>query len=181
MKDWYSGIYKACILASFVAFIIGFFSDSKTSLGAYISGYSVLILGIIMILIILFNNISRVYSNGSTFQILYTILMTTGPFLLMLSTIGFVLYLLINYKNEIIEGHIDPSYNSFSNIIVMLLLGQLYLVYTNINTDNFESTGKIPNIISNLLYLLGILTVICSIILATVLKYFSTDGFTNIN
>ena len=67
----------------------------------------------------------------------------------MLSVIGFVLYLLINYKNKIIEGHIAPSYNSFSNIIVMLLLVQVYLVYTNIRTDNFETTGKLSKIISN--------------------------------
>jgi len=181
MKDWYSSVYKACILASLVAFIIGFFSESKTSLGAYISGYSVLTLGIMMILIILFNNVLRISSNGSSLQILYSILMTSGPFLLMLSVIGFVLYLLINYKDKIIEGNIAPSYNSFSNIIVMLLLLQVYLVYTNISTDNFESTGKISKVTSSFIYLLGVLTGICSIILSTILKYFSTDGFTNIN
>lgn len=181
MKDWYSSVYKAFILASLVAFIIGFFSESKTSLGAYISGYSVLTLGIMMILIIVFNNVLRISSNGSSLQILYSILMTSGPFLLMLSVIGFVLYLLINYKDKIIEGNIAPSYNSFSNIIVMLLLLQVYLVYTNISTDNFESTGKISKVTSSFIYLLGVLTGICSIILFTILKYFSTDGFTNIN
>jgi len=181
MKNWYSSIYKACILASLIAFTIGFFSKSQTSLGAYISGYSVLTLGIMMILIIIFNNVLRISSNGSTLQIFYTILMTSGPFLLMLSVIGFVLYLLINYKDKIIEGNIASSYNSFSNIIVMLLLIQVYLVYTNISTDNFESTGKISNITSNFIYLLGVVTAICSIILSTILKYFSTDGFRNIS
>lgn len=181
MKNWYPSVYKASILASLVAFIIGFFSESKTSLGAYISGYSVLTLGIMMILIILFNNVLRISSNGSSLQILYSILMTSGPFLLMLTVIGFVLYLLINYKDKIIEGNIAPSYNSFSNIIVMLLLGQVYLVYTNISADNFESTGKISKVTSSLIYLLGVLTGISSIILSTILKYYSTDGFTNIN
>jgi len=168
-------------LASLVAFIIGFFSQSKTSLGAYIAGYSVLTLGIMMILIILFNNILRISPNGSSFQILYSILMTTGPFLLMLAVIGFVLYLLINYKNKIIEGNISTSYNSFSTIIVLLLLIQVYFVYTSITTDNFKSTGKISKVTSSLIYLLGVLTAICSIILSTILKYYSTDGFTNVN
>ena len=181
MADWYSGIYKACIIASLVAFIIGFFTQSQTALGAYIAGYSVLTLGIMMILLILFNNILRVSSNGSAFQIIYSILMTSGPFLLILAVIGFVLYLLINYKDRIIAGHIAPSYNSFSNIIVMLLLLQVYLVYTNISTDSFKSTGKISKVTSSFIYLLGVLTSICSIILATILKYYSTDGFTNIN
>ena len=181
MKDWYSGVYKACILASLVAFVIGFFTQSKTSLGAYIAGYSVLTLGIMMILLILFNNILRVSSNGSSFQIVYSILIGAGPFLLMLGVIGFVLYLLINYTDKIVAGHIDPSFNSFSNTIVMLLLLQIYLVYTNISTDNFESTGKLSKVTSSFIYLLGVLTGICSIILSTILKYYSTDGFTNIN
>lgn len=181
MKDWYSTIYKACILASLVAFIIGFFTDSKTSLGAYIAGYSVLTLGIMMILIVLFNGILKINSSSSTFQILYSILMASGPFLLILAVISFVLYLLINYKDNIIAGHVAPSYNSFSNIIVLLLLLQVYLVYTNINTDSFQSSGKIPKITSSFVYLLGVLTAICSIILSTILKYFSTDGFSNIN
>jgi hypothetical protein len=181
MKDWYSSIYKACIFASLVSFIIGFFTESKASLGAYIAGYSVLTLGIMMILLILFNNVLRVSSNGSAFQIIYSILMTSGPFLLILAVISFVLYLLINYRDKIIDGHVAPSYNSFSNIIVLLLLLQVYLVYTNISTDNFESSGKISKVTSSFIYLLGVLTAICSIILSTILKYYSTDGFTNIN
>lgn len=181
MKDWYSSIYKACIFASLVAFVIGFFTETKTALGAYIAGYSVLTLGIMMILIILFNNVLRITSNDSTFQILYSILMTTGPFLLILAVISFILYLLINYKNNIIDGHVAPSYNSFSNIIILLLLIQVYLVYTNISTDTFQSSGKISKVTSSLVYLLGVLTAICSIILSTILKYYSTDGFTNIS
>jgi len=181
MKDWYSSIYKACIFASLVSFIIGFFTESKASLGAYIAGYSVLTLGIMMILIILFNNVLRVTSNGSTFQILSAILMTSGPFLLIFAIISFILYLLINYRDKIIDEHVAPSYNSFSNIIVLLLLLQVYLVYTNISTDNFESSGKISKVTSSFIYLLGVLTAICSIILSTILKYYSTDGFTNIN
>lgn len=181
MKDWYSTIYKACIFASLVAFIMGFFTQSQLSLGAYIAGYSVLTLGIMMILIVLFKNVLRVTENGSALQILYSILMTSGPFILILAVISFVLFLLINYQDKIIAGQVAPSFNSFSNIIVMLLLLQVYLVYTNINTDTFESSGKIPKVTSSLVYLLGVLTGICSIILSTILKYYSTDGFTNIN
>lgn len=181
MKDWYSTIYKACIFASLVAFIMGFFTQSQLSLGAYIAGYSVLTLGIMMILIVLFKNVLRVTENGSALQILYSILMTSGPFILILAVISFVLFLLINYQDKIIAGQVAPSFNSFSNIIVMLLLVQVYLVYTNINTDTFESSGKIPKVTSSLVYLLGVLTGICSIILSTILKYYSTDGFTNIN
>jgi hypothetical protein len=178
MTNWYSTIYKACIYASIVAFIIGFFTSSSASLGAYLAGYSALILGIMLILIILFTNVLKATANNSSLQILYSIFITSGPFILMLGVISFVLYSLIQYKNNIIEGHIAPGYNSFSNIIIILLMIQLYLVINNINTENFERTGKMSKVTSSIIYLLGVLTAISSIILYTILKYYSTDGFT---
>lgn len=181
MTDWYSTIYKACIFASIISFIIGFFTDSKTSLGAYIAGYSVLILGILMILLIILTNIIKMNPNVSIIQFILSILMDSGPFILILGIISFILYLLINYKTNIIEGHIAPGYNSFSNIIIMLLLVQLYILYTNINTEKFEITGRISKVTTSIMYLLGVLTSICSIILYTILKYYSTDGFTSLN
>jgi hypothetical protein len=181
MKEWYSTIYKACIIAAVIAFIIGFFTQSQTSLGAYISGYSVLILGILMILVILLTDVLKVSQNASAFQVLFSIMVTAGPFILILGVIGFVLYLLINYKNSIISGNVAPGYTSFSNIISILIFIQLYLVYTNIDTDKFQLTGKISRVITSFIYLLGVLTAICSIILYTILKYYSTDGFRKIN
>jgi hypothetical protein len=181
MTSWYSSIYKACIFASIISFIIGFFAQSQISLGAYLAGYSVLILAIMMILIILFNNVLKTTVNGSTSQILYAILMTAGPFILILGVIAFVLYLLITYYNRILDGQVASGYNSFSNIIVMLLLLQVYLVYKNISTDNFETSGKISKVTSSIIYLLGVLTTICSINLYIILKYYTTDGFKNFN
>ena len=95
-NTWYSTIYKACIIASMISFIIGFFTPINVALGAYIAGYSVLTLGIMMILIVLFNNILKVSPNDSSFSILIPILITSGPFLLILTLISFILYLLIN-------------------------------------------------------------------------------------
>ena len=181
MNNWYSTIYKACILAATIAFIIGFFTQSQTSLGAYISGYSVLILGILMILVILLSNVLNVSQNSSTFQILFSIMLTSGPFILILAITGFILYLLINYKSNIVSGHVAPGYSSFNNIITLLIFVQLYLVYININTDKFQTTGKLSKLTSSIMYLLGVVTAICSIILYTILKYFTTDGFTKLN
>jgi len=177
MKDWYSSIYKAFIMASVIAFLISFFSSGQVSLGASLAGYSVLILGIMMILIILFQNILKVNQNVGLFRIVGNILITTGPFLLMLCVIAFILYLIINYKNLIIDQHVSTSYYTFSNMVIVLLLIQLYIVYTNITTERFETTGKLSQLTSSLVYLLGVLTSMCSLILFTILKYYTTDGF----
>lgn len=178
MKDWYSSLYKGFLISSIISFVIGIFSEGKVSFGSYITGYSVLILGIMLILLILFNNIIKTTEGQPSLQILYTILLTAGPLILMLFIIGFLLYLMIKYKSIILDNHVSGGYNSFSNINVILILLQLYIVYTNINTDSFEKTGKISKVTSSVIYLLSILTGISSIIIYTILKYFTTDGFT---
>ena len=181
MSGWYSSIYKAFIISAIISFVIGFFSEGKVSLGSYITGYSVLILGIMMILLILFNSIMKITEGQSIFQILYTILLTAGPFLLMLGVIAFILYLMITYKSIILQGHVANGYHSFSNINIILILIQLYIVYTNISSDSFEKTGKMSKVTSSVVYLLGVLSTITSIILYTILRYFTTDGFTSNN
>lgn len=181
MKILYSTVYNAFIYASIIAFIIGLITNSKVSLGAYISGYSVLVLGILMILIILFSNILKINENASLFRVLYYILIGTGPLILMLGVIAFVLYLLIFYKEKIIKKQVAPGFNTFNSILVMLILVQLYLVHNNINSDRFEATKQISKTASAVIYLLGTFTAISSIILYTILKYYSTDGFQNIN
>jgi len=179
MSSWYSSVYKAFIMASIIAFVIGFFSQGALSLGAILSGYSVLILAVMMILIILFKSLIKSMNGQTTLQILLTIVTTTGPFLLMLGVIGFILYLIIKYKTLIISNHVSPSYYTFSNIAIMLFLIQIYFVYTNIDSDRFITTGKMSPVTSSLIYLLGVLTWACSLILFTVLKYYTTDGFIN--
>ena len=181
MSGWYSSIYKAFIISAIISFVIGFFSEGNVSLGSYITGYSVLILGIMMILLILFNSIMKITEGQSILQILYTILLTAGPFLLMLGVIGFILYLMITYKSIILQGHVANGYHSFSNINIILILIQLYIVYTNISSDSFEKTGKMSKVTSSVVYLLGVLSAITSIILYTILRYFTTDGFTSNN
>jgi hypothetical protein len=176
MKDWYSGIYKSFIMASVVAFIVSMFSTGKVSYGSELAGYFALIFGVMMILIILFKSIFHENVETSNFQLLMNILMVAGPFILMLGVIGFILYLMIVYKGIIIDDHVSHSYHTFSNIAIILFLIQVYVVYTNISSDKFVSTGKISKITSSMIYLFGILTLMCSLILYIILKYFTTDG-----
>ena len=57
----------------------------------------------------------------------------------------------------------------------------LFVDYNNINTDKFEVTKRISKVASTMIYLIGVLTAISSIILYIILKYYSTDGFQTIN
>jgi prepilin signal peptidase PulO-like enzyme (type II secretory pathway) len=95
--------------------------------------------------------------------------------------IGFVLYLIIAYKDRIIAGHVSTGYTTFTNITLTMVLLQVYLVYNNINSEKFETSQKLSKITTSLLYLYGVITSISAITLFTILKHFSADGFSTLS
>jgi hypothetical protein len=177
MKDFFSIVYKAFIVASVISFVISLFSSGEVSYGSSITGYSVLTLGIMMILIIIIQNILKITEGQSIIKIILEVFISCGPLLLLLGITGFMLYLIINYKSLIISGHVSSNYYSFTNITIILLLLQVYIIYSNI--DSQKNQGRLNKVTSCLLYLLAILTTTCSIVIFTILKYFTTDGFTS--
>jgi hypothetical protein len=180
MRDWFSQVYEAFIVSCIVAFIIAFFTEGQTSLGAYIAGYSILILALMMILLVLFNRIMGSPSNDTSFQILIRLIMTSSPFLIMLGIVIFLFYLIIVYQKRIIEKTISSSYFSFNNIAIILLFIQLYMVYKILLDNQFQITGKMSRLNSSLLLLLSTLIFICSTIIYIILKYYTTDGFSTL-
>ena len=176
MNNWYSLVYKALIYASVILFLISFGTTGNTTIGAVISGYSALTLSILMILIMLLNSVLNTTAGKPTMEIIKTILMASGPFLLMLAVIGLILYLIITYSKIISEGYVSNGYYTFSNISIILFLLQIYLLYSNMDTEKFKQTYKLSSITNSLIYLLGVISTMCALILYTILKYFTTDG-----
>ena len=178
---WYESIYKAFIFGSAIAFIISYFTTGNNYYNSVISGYIILIMGIIMIITMLITKILETQPNGSITQIALSIIMKLGPFLLMLFIIGFTLYLLINYKTPISEGQVSINYNTFSNITLMLIILQIYLIYNNMDKEEFKSNGYISSTTTGLLYLLGVSSLITTGTIYVILKYFRADGFKTLN
>jgi hypothetical protein len=173
MNTWYTGIYKALILAGMISFLISFFSSGVNSYGSVLSGYVTLTLGILMILVILINNILKTEASNSFYQIITSL----GPFLLMLAVLVFLLYLVSYYKNIIVENNAAPYYYKFTNIGILLFFLQTYIILTNLNSHKFLLTGNLPTITNRLLYLLCILNLFSSWVIYINLRYYTTDGF----
>lgn len=169
-------IYKAFIIASVIMFIISLFTSGDTTIGSLITAYSTLSISIIMIMLILLNNILKVSQGQGLFSLTLSIILTSGPFLLMLAIIGIMLFCIISYSSAIGKGNVSNNYYTFSNIVVILFLLQIYLLYGNIISDKFQQTGKISRVTLSMVYLIGVITGICSLIIFTILKYFTTDG-----
>ena len=176
MGDWYSNIYKSFLVSTIITFLIYFNSSGETALGALLTSYSLLTISILMILIFLFNKVIENQQNSTIWQILYNIFSMAGPFLLMLGIIGFILYLIIIFKDNISSNHVSKGFYTFTNISIILLLLNVGIIYNTINKPKFQESGKISNVTSKILFLIGILTSITSLIIYTILKYFTTDG-----
>ena len=102
LKNWYKSTYNALLIVSVMLFLIAFATTGDVNIGTTISAYSLLILSIFMILVLVVNTTLLAETNDiSGFESIMDILRTTGPLFLILSVIGFVLYLLIYYKKEI--------------------------------------------------------------------------------
>jgi hypothetical protein len=174
--SWYASLYKGFIITTVLLFLISIGTTGQTNIGSLLAGYSVLTLSIIMIMTVLLSGVSKNTQGSSMLRSFLTVIVTTGPFMLMLGIIGIVLYLVITYKNEIIDGHVSTSYGAVSNGIIMLFITQLFILYNTVSSKNFQMTGKVERISSMILYLLGIIEAVFTIVLVTILKYYTTDG-----
>ena len=150
----------------FIIYFLFLFTNSTPVMlfGAHVSGYGTLILGILAIVIS--NVIKIIAESKNDKQTLFAIISFLAPFILTIGSMIAILYLMVSNYSAITKKRVSPSYNSFSNIAIVLFFIQIFLIYTQ---------GDKP-VTYNLLYLLGLLTSICGIILYTILSYFSTDG-----
>ena len=161
MEDWYLSVCKALLIVGKISFIISFGTSGATSYGAELSGYSSITLAIMLILLMLFK-----YKN----------LMAILAFLWLLAVIGFILYSVITHKNQIINDHVPTYYSTFIEVSMILIIIQTLVIYSSIFTDKFKQNGFISPINIYSSYLLSSLTMMCSIIIYIMLKYYTTDG-----
>ena len=170
-KDWYKSTYNSLLLVAVILFLIAFGTTGDVNIGTTISAYSLLTLCVFMILIVVVNKtLTNADPNISSFQSIMDALRIAGPLFLILGVIGFVLYLLIYYKNDILGNRVS---NSYYTIIVIM---QMYILYTNMNKDGFS--GQISKTTSGGLLIVGLFSLMSSLILYTILCYYTTDGFT---
>ena len=172
-SEFQTSIYKALINTAVIAFLIGLFTNGAVSINCYQSGYAVFALAIMLILVKILNNLQSKKDNTTS---LSTTVLNLIPFIIILSVIITLLYFNVIYRDIIIKERVSSGFNIFSNIIIILLLIQMYIIYSAVSNKNFEEKG-IPSVTSGTILLLAVLTAISTNIIRTILKYFTTDGF----
>jgi hypothetical protein len=168
------------MITSIISFIISIFSSENISLGAAISGYSLLTLSTIMITFIVIIRYMAKIKNKINFNTILSIIFISGPFVLIFALIGFILYSTIYYKNRIVNKQVSDDYYTFNFWSIIILLIQSVFLYNNLNQPDFEVNGTLSSLSISMLYLTSVILGIMSIITFVILKYYQTDGFTNL-
>jgi hypothetical protein len=168
----YSSVYKGFIAATILTFVIGMGSTGGTSISCFQVGYFIFLIAILMILINVFNKILEPNSTKSGF----TIFLNVSPFILICVIVSFLVYFNMKYYDIIVENKVSNGYYIFSNVALILLMIQLFVIYSSVSDERFDTNGM-SNTTSSIILLLGVLTGISANIIYQILHYFTTDGF----
>jgi hypothetical protein len=151
------------IIASFITIIITTGITNTNGLNALIGGYIGLLLGILFILIINYQNQS---------------LLDLFPFISIIMIIGLLLHYFRTYYHLISSGEVSSYYSSFSTLSTIFLVVQIMLLFKEMyNASTREMNG--PILTNSSFALLGLLAVINGLIVITlgiVLHFYSTQG-----
>ncbi|MFY7729606.1 MAG: hypothetical protein ACOVRN_08820 [Flavobacterium sp.] len=169
MNSLYPFIYTALFVASAITLMVGIFTKSTASIGAFIAGYSVLAVATVMLLVIVIANVLQMNEGRSALQTLGVLLGTSGGFLLLLGVVGFLLYQSVHFKRQLVRGRVAPRYQAFNIVTVVLLLLQIALIV--------RTYGQLSKLTTSILYFIGTLTAMSAISQYSILLYYSTDGF----
>jgi len=178
-SDYYQLIYMCFIGVGLILSIISLFVSSTKNSNILISSYSLISFGLILMIGTFIQNILS-KQNRSFFQFLLALLTNVGPFLLLFGILAFSIYLVAVYKNKLDGGNMSSSYELFSRLFILFLFVQIYIMYKGTQNPSFLETGVIPNMYTSFVYLAGVINVSIVVILFTILKYFSTDGFSTL-
>lgn len=181
MSGWFITTCKAFILTAFVCFTIGIFGNHYVAVNGYILGYVVTILACLLILTYTFTFIIRtIDSQLPASTIVYNVFMMAGPLIAMVCIASVVLYNILKYRSNIAKNNTGTDYIWYSESIVLYFFLQNVILFTGISDNTFETSGVIPTIYSNFLYLFSAMSLLSYNPLYKILNSYTTDGYENI-
>lgn len=186
---YFSIMYNALFVCSFIAFIVSIFTYGSVSYNASLSGYTTLVFAILMVLLLLIIKDNSASSQLSGMKKIGSAFLNYGSILSIGCIAIYMLYLNIKYKEEIEESYVPAQYTPFNISILILFLVQLFTLNSTMlnvfkksdDTQNVTAS-KIQNLKTfgaSLILLISAITLPFSITIHIMLKNYITDGFTN--
>ena len=172
---WFTVLYSALFIVGASLLILSFTVSIQSIVYLSLLGYSTLAVAIILIMASIFSS-AITASNGNFGQFTSILFNSTGPFILNIAVILFLLYLMITYQKTINTGNLSQQYYSFSVISSIIIMFQIVLFYYGMQTSTYKREHRLPTIMNSFSYLLGVINVYIAVIIQTILKFYTTDG-----
>ena len=176
------------LFVSFIMLIFIFyqlFSPAPSKI-LYITGYTLLLVALSTLIGGMWNA-QRVVGDGFVEMTPLRKFTSVIPFLLIMVTLAYSIYLFTNYTNAIISGHTSKEYYTYSKISVGILIVQvgsiLYWLQQNVKIKpSSQATGRVwgitpSNWFTGSMTILGTSNIIFVILMAVKLATSTTDGF----
>ena len=166
----YDIIFYPFIFGSFLVVILTSGKTDKNAVTSFLVAYSTLFVIMCYKSLLVGTKIDLGQSGGMISKVMNFIIMFF-PFLSILAVILWILVLVSFYYDRITGGKVSDYYTSFMNIASLMLLIQIYMIFS-------ESNDKTPQLslkTYSILRLLSVLAGLSVITVSIVLKFYVTD------
>ena len=174
-ENWFDIMTSSLVIVGSIILLLSLTISNSSIVYVSIVGYSLIIFSILLILVNIFNSVLKV-TGGNLSTFLPIFVNNTGPFLLNIAVVLFLLSMMIIYTSKINEGHLSSLYYSFSKLAIFLIFIQMIVFYYGMKSNSYKISKRLPAIYTNFSYLVGVINVYIAWIIQTILKNYTTDG-----
>lgn len=157
----------ALLVASTVVIVVTTTMTDSNGLSALIGGYSGVVVGLLLTVVI----VTTFSPNTHYIELL--------PLMVLMCVTGLMLYLVSSNFKEISEGHVSPSYVSFSMLSTLFMGLQMGIIFKSMydHYKNASSNGMLFNQVTfALLGMFGVMHGMVALTVGVILKYYGTQG-----
>jgi len=136
----------------------------------------------LFMLLLIFYIIDILQSVGTAVSI-SSMIFSVGSLTVILTFIGYLQYLLINYAENIIKGHVDSTYTNLISGLQLFVFLFIWFLVKGLNKANMiDPIGRKIRLIYSSSWLLAAAVIAAILVgLYISLHYYRADGFTNLN
>jgi hypothetical protein len=131
-------------------------------------GYGFIMLGVAITTTLLFQDATMKNASGIS---------SAGPFILFISLMTTLIYLLSKHFTRIVSGHVSMSFSNMLNLKNILIMLILAIISMSSNSDEFKKTGLIGTEYKAALYCMNIVSSVILVTIYIILSIYPTDGF----
>ena len=169
----YFNIIYALIIASMIIIFSTIGITDPNALIATISGYALSICSIVILVGLVYNNIT--ISNPSIGWI--RLFISLFPFISLLLILSVSLSLVSIYFDRISSHKVSDYYYNFSKVSIIFIIAQLVILFSGLmGSKDSNDIGLITQKTASVLMLMSVINMLLIITLGITLKYYSTDG-----